>query len=283
MLLAATALPAEARLARGLAIAVLLLPACIPSRRADVIYLASAEDVVERMLSLARVGRGDVVYDLGCGDGRIVIAAARDRGAWGVCNDIDPARITESRRNAEAAGVDDRIRLEEGDLFELDLREATVVTLYLSPAINLRLRPKLFRELKPGTRIVSHNFDMGEWRPDSAVRVAWPTGTTSTVHLWILPADVAGTWEVATPGRRYRVRLEQEFQRLSGTASHGGHTVGLTGAHISGDSIAFALADTLGGEKAILHLRGRTAGGAMDGTLTGVGDSAMGRWRAVRP
>jgi SAM-dependent methyltransferase len=223
------------------------------------------------------------VYDLGCGDGRIVIAAARDRGARGVCNDIDPARITESRRKAEAAGVDDRIRLEEGDLFELDLREATVATLYLSPAINLRLRPKLFRELKPGTRIVSHNFDMGEWRPDSTVRVAWPTGTTSTVHLWIVPADVAGTWEVATPGRRYRVRLEQEFQRLSGTASHGGHTVGLTGAHISGDSIAFALADTLGGEKTVLQLRGRAAGGAMAGTVAGMADSALGRWRAVRP
>jgi hypothetical protein len=124
---------------------------------------------------------------------------------------------------------------------------------------------------------------MAEWRPDSTLRVAWPTGTTSAVHLWFLPADVAGTWEVATPGRRYRVRLEQEFQRLSGTASHAGRTVELTGAQVSGDSVAFTLADTLGGERAILNFRGRVAGGAMNGTVAGGGGSAVGRWRAVRP
>jgi SAM-dependent methyltransferase len=249
----------------------------------DVIYLPSAADVVERMLSIAGVADRDVVYDLGCGDGRIVIAAARDRGARGVCNDIDPARIAESRANAEAAGVGDRVRMEPGDLFELDLREATVVTLYLSPALNVRLRPKLFRELRPGTRIVSHNFDMGAWRPDSTVRVEWPSGTTSSVHLWVLPSDVAGTWEIATPSRRYQVRLEQRFQELSGTASLGGRTVELTGASVRGDSVAFALADTIAGAKAVLRFRGRSAGGGMSGTVAAEGDSAAGRWRAVRP
>ena len=251
----------------------------------DVIYLASAGDVVERMLSLARVGKGDVLYDLGCGDGRIVIAAARDRGARGVCNDIDPARIADSRRNAETAGVAARIRLEGGDLFELDLAEATVVTLYLSPAINRRLRPKLFRELRPGTRVVSHNFDMGEWLPDSTVSVAWPSGTTSAVHLWTIPADVAGTWAIAVSGaaadRRYRVRLEQEFQRLSGTASHNGRPVELSGARVSGDTIAFVVADTVGGGETELRFRGSVRGGAMRGAVDG--DSTRGRWLGVRP
>lgn len=265
----------------------LALTGCFGSRKADVIYLPSAKDVVERMLSLGRVGEGDVVFDLGCGDGRIVIAAVRDRGAErGVCNDIDPARIAESRRNAEAAGVSGRIRLSEGDLFELDLREATVVTLYLSPAINRRLRPKLFRELMPGVRVVSHNFDMGEWRPDSTIRVEWPSGTTSAVHLWTLPADVGGTWDVAVSGigadRRYRVRLEQQFQVLSGTASHDGRSMELSGARVAGTDVRFVLTDSLAGTSAGLRFEGRVSAGAMEGTIA-FGDSARGRWRAARP
>ncbi len=265
----------------------LALTGCFGSRKADVIYLPSANDVVERMLSLARVGDRDVVFDLGCGDGRIVIAAVRDHGAErGVCNDIDPARIAESRRNAEAAGVSDRITLSEEDLFELDLRDATVVTLYLSPAINRGLRPKLFRELMPGARVVSHNFDMGEWRPDSTIRVEWPSGTTSAVHLWTLPADISGTWEVAMAGsgveRRYRVRLEQQFQALSGTASHDGRSIELAAARVVGTSARFVLADTLAGTKAMLRFDGRVSAGAMEGTVA-LGDSVTGRWRAARP
>jgi hypothetical protein len=265
----------------------LALTGCFGSRKADVIYLPSANDVVERMLSLARVGDRDVVFDLGCGDGRIVIAAVRDHGAErGVCNDIDPARIAESRRNAEAAGVSDRITLSEEDLFELDLRDATVVTLYLSPAINRGLRPKLFRELMPGARVVSHNFDMGEWRPDSTIRVEWPSGTTSAVHLWTLPADISGTWEVAMAGsgveRRYRVRLEQQFQALSGTASHDGRSIELAAARVVGTSARFVLADTLAGTKAMLRFDGRVSAGAMEGTVA-LGDSVTGRWRATRP
>lgn len=263
------------------------LSGCSASRRADVIYLPSSANVVQQMLSLARVGEGDVVFDLGCGDGRIVIAAVRDHGARGVCNDIDPARIAESRRNAEAAGVLDRIALDQGDLFELDLREATVVALYLSPALNVRLRPKLFRELRPGARIVSHNFDMGEWRPDSTVSIAWPTGGTSAVHLWILPADVMGTWELAFAGpeggRVYRVRLEQQFQRLTGDASRDGHSIELTAGQVMGDSVSFAMADTLGGAKALLHFRGRVAAGAIEGSVALEGGGPTSSWRAARP
>jgi SAM-dependent methyltransferase len=254
------------------------LAGCGPSRQPGVIYLPSTETVVDRMLALARVGPDDIVYDLGCGDGRIVIAAARDRGARGLCNDIDPARIAESRRNAEAAGVADRIRLDEGDLFDLDLREATVVALYLSPALNLRLRPKLYRELRPGARVVSHNFDMADWRPDSSVRLSWPTGGTSAVYLWTLPADVAGTWEVILPGAgeegQLLLRLAQEFQRTSGTASRGGRAVIVSRVRLVGDSIALALDDTL-------RLRGRVIRGTMEGVVEGAAERR--RWSARRP
>jgi SAM-dependent methyltransferase len=251
-----------------------------------VIYLPSAADVVERMLVLARVAKDDMVYDLGCGDGRIVIAAVARHGARGVCVDIDPARIAESRRNAERAGVTERIRFEEGDLFDADLRDATVVTLYLTPALNRKLRPKLYRELHPGTRIVSHNFDMGDWRPDSLVRVAWPSGTTSTIYSWVLPADAAGSWELALAAagaeRGYRVRFEQQFQQLTGTASAGGRPVALDDAHMKGDSVAFTLTDALDGRKVLLRLRGRVAGALMSGTATIEADTAAGTWRAAR-
>jgi SAM-dependent methyltransferase len=269
----------------GLLACVLL--ACGSSRSADVIYLPSSADVVQQMLSLAQVGDSDVVFDLGCGDGRIVIAAVRERGAQGVCNDIDPARMAESRRNAEAAGVLDRIVVDQGDLFELDLHQGTVVALYLSQVLNVRLRPKLFRELRPGARIVSHNFDMGEWRPDSTATVTWPTGGTSAVHLWVLPADVAGTWEVewADPAgsRTYRVRFEQAFQRLTGSSSHDGHAIELSGAGVRGDSLWFALADTLEGNPTLLHFSGRLAAGAIAGSVRLEGTKRAGRWRAARP
>jgi tRNA G37 N-methylase Trm5 len=132
------------------------------------------------MLRLANVKRGDVVYDLGSGDGRIVIAAAK-RGARGVGIDINPERVEEGTRNARAAKVADRVRFLNQDLFESDLGEATVVTLYLLPRLNLKLRPKLLAELKPGTRVVSHGFDMGDWKPDRTVMV----GDTA-IHLWTI-------------------------------------------------------------------------------------------------
>lgn len=153
-----------------------------PKRPPDVWWEPSSEPVVAAMLKLAKVTPKDVVYDLGCGDGRIVIAAARDFGARGVGIDIDPKRIEESIENARKAGVTDRVRFIEDDLFEADIREATVVTLFLWPSLNLKLRPKLLKELKPGTRVVSHIHDMGEWAPDAqqVVNGAW-------IYLWIIP------------------------------------------------------------------------------------------------
>ena len=149
----------------------------------DVPFVPTPNDVVAGMLRLANVKSGDVVYDLGCGDGRIVIAAARRaKGVRAVGIDIDPRRIADAEENARKAGVADRTRFIREDLFKADLREATVVTLYLLPSLNVRLRPKLLAELSPGTRIVSHGFDMGDWKPVRAERAG-----TSDIYLWIVP------------------------------------------------------------------------------------------------
>jgi SAM-dependent methyltransferase len=153
---------------------------------ADVPYVQTPEPVVDAMLEAADVQAGDLVYDLGCGDGRIVIAAAKKRGARGVGVDIDPDLVRESVENAEKAGVSDRVKFLQQDLFETDLREATVVMLYLLPHINQRLLPKLLAELKPGTRIVSHQFDMGYWRPDRVVNVPTPSGER-IIYFWVVP------------------------------------------------------------------------------------------------
>ncbi len=158
-----------------------------PLRAPDVRYEPTPPDVIQVMLRLANVKPGDVVYDLGCGDGRIVIAAVRQSGARGVCVDIDPERIVESRENARTAGVTDRIRFLNQDLFVTDIGEATVVMLFLSPEINLKLRPILLRELKPDARIVSHWHDMGDWKPQETVRVQ-SGGWERPVYFWTIPA-----------------------------------------------------------------------------------------------
>lgn len=150
-------------------------------------YEPTTPDVVEVMLRLGEVKHGDVVYDLGCGDGRIVIAAIRAGASQGVCVDIDPVRIAESRRNAQQAGVAERVRFVNQDLFTVELSDATLVMLFLSPDFNLRLRPKLQRELKPGARVVSHWHSMGDWQPQETVRVT-SEGRERSIYLWTLPA-----------------------------------------------------------------------------------------------
>ncbi|WNG47062.1 methyltransferase domain-containing protein [Archangium minus] len=148
----------------------------------EVPFVPTHQDDVERMLELARVRPGDVVYDLGSGDGRIVITAVRKYGARGVGVDIDPERIAEANENARRAGVEDRVEFRQGDLFDADIGEASVVTLYLLPSVNERLKPKLLAELKPGTRIVSHDFDMGDWKPVKQLET-----NGSTLYLWVVP------------------------------------------------------------------------------------------------
>jgi len=152
----------------------------------DVPYVPTPQTVVDEMLKLAAVAKDDVVYDLGSGDGRIVITAAKKYGVRGVGVDIDPERVKEANANALQASVTDRVRFIEQDLFQTDLKEASVVTLYLLPEVNLRLRPKLWRELKPGTRVVSHAFDMGDWKPEKTVQVEG-----RTIYYWVIPKDVA--------------------------------------------------------------------------------------------
>lgn len=156
-----------------------------PQRDPDVVYVPTPPEVVDQMLSIAKVTGDDVLYDLGSGDGRIPITAAKRFGTRGVGIDIDPQRIQEAKANAEKAGVTDKVEFLQQDLFESDFSEATVVTLYLLPSLNVKLRPKLLRELKPGTRIVSHDFDMGDWKPERVVQT--PDG--STVYFWTVPEE----------------------------------------------------------------------------------------------
>ena len=165
-----------------------LLRAVAQDRRPEVPYVPTPNEVVEAMLRLAQVSKNDVVYDLGCGDGRIVIAAAQKFGALGVGVDIDPERIKECNENARKAGVTERVKFLQQDLFDTDLSEATVVTLYLLPDVNLRLRPKLLHDLKPGTRIVSHAFDMGDWKPEKVVNVSGEE-MERTIYYWVVPSS----------------------------------------------------------------------------------------------
>jgi len=152
----------------------------------DVPYVPTPQEVVDAMLQLADVTSDDIVYDLGCGDGRIVITAASKRGARGVGFDINPERIAEANENAKTAGVTDRVRFTEENLFDADISDATVVTLYLLSSVNLKLRPKLWRELKPGTRVVSHMFDMGDWEPEKQITV-----DGRRVYLWTIQENRA--------------------------------------------------------------------------------------------
>jgi SAM-dependent methyltransferase len=166
-----------------------------PVRAPDVPYVPTTEQAVQAMLKLADVKKTDIVYDLGCGDGRIVIAAANKYGARSVGIDINPVRISEAKENARKAGVERLVRFEENDLFQADIHEASVVTLFLLSDVNLKLRPRLLRELKPGTRIISNTFDMGDWKPEKTVTVDDSpsddndySGLSKTLYLWTVPA-----------------------------------------------------------------------------------------------
>ena len=155
-------------------------------REPDVIYVPTPQNVVDAMLKLANVHSGDVVYDLGCGDGRVVVTAAKQYGVRGVGIDINPERIAEAQENVRKNEVTNRVTIRNEDLFEADIKEASVVTLYLLTSLNVKLRPKLWRDLKPGTRVVSHSFDMGDWKPEKQMNV-----DGHTIYLWTIPPDAA--------------------------------------------------------------------------------------------
>jgi protein-L-isoaspartate O-methyltransferase len=224
-------------------------------------FITTPDEVVARMLTLAGTSPADYVVDLGSGDGRIVIAAARLHGARGLGVDLNDALVRASRQNAERAGVADLVQFEVRDVFEIDLSRATVVTFYLLPSLVDRLQPKLLEELRPGARIVSHAFPMKGWRPDRAerMRISGPhpgQGDESAIFLWIVPAQVRGEWS----GADWSLRVQQNFQDVEIEAVAAGRQVPIVRARLEGDLISFS------GDG--FAYRGRVQGEAIAGELT---------------
>lgn len=208
-----------------------------PDRYLDVPFVPTDEEAVEAMLKLAKVGPKDVLYDLGSGDGRIVIAAAKERNAHAIGIEIDPVRIADAMEYAGWAGVEYLVDFIEEDIFTADIREATVVTLYLLESVNAQLRPRLLNELRPGTRVVSHAFHMGDWKADDWIKL---NGTT--IYKWVVPAKVAGTWEwKSANGEHYRIKLRQEYQEVSGEAWLGDKKMLLESAELQGPRLELEL------------------------------------------
>ncbi len=225
--------------------------------RLDVIYVPTPQEVVDRMLAIAKVGPGDFMIDFGCGDGRMVVTAAK-LGARGYGVDINPVRIKEANENAKKAGVTDRVEFKIANLFEEDLSKADVMAMYLLTDINIRLRPKILDTMRPGTRIVSHAFDMGDWEPDHRETVAY-----KNIFFWVVPAKVGGNWQV-DGSQKFSVNLDQKYQMLSGKTADGGNVTGrLRGAEIT-------LTVDSGGKKQ--ELKGKVDGNQI------VGDG----WKATR-
>lgn len=269
----------------ALALALWLGPAAAQKTRPDAPFIPTPPAVVAEMLRVAAVGAYDVVYDLGSGDGRIVIAAAKRHGARATGVEYDPRLVAVSRRNAGAAGVADRVRFLEGDLFKVDLSPATVVTVYLLPDVNRKLRDKLLAELRPGTRVVAHDFDMESWRPDRVESFYAPEkhngrGGESRVLLWIVPAEVRGAWRLESaalpaPGE-VQLALGQNFQRIEGEATLGGLSATLREPALRGVLIRFSL--DLGAGP--LAFAGEVRGDEMVGTARGAAGTWP--WRATR-
>jgi SAM-dependent methyltransferase len=214
----------------------------------DVPYVPTPEPVVDKMIELAKVTKDDVAYDFGCGDGRLVIAAVKAGAKHGLGVDIDPQRIKEANENAKAAGVTDKVDFQVKDLFTMDFKDATVLTMYLLPSVNMRLRPKILDEMKPGSRVVSHAFDMEDWEPEQTVTVE-PGG--QTVYMWTVPAKVEGMHEVKlTPTGPQAVNnipatlnLKQAINKVTGTAKINGKESQISDGKLVGNTLTFGVAD----------------------------------------
>jgi len=227
-------------------------------------FITTPEDVVERMLALAGTGPADYVIDLGSGDGRIVIAAARLHGARGLGVEIDGKLVQVSRENAKHAGVSGLAQFEERDVLLTDLSRATVVTIYLLPSLIDRLQPKFLDELRPGTRIVSHAFAMKGWKPDrtESVRLRSPhlrQGDESTIFLWIVPAQARGYWR----GGEWSLRVHQNFQEIEVEATAGGRSIPVSEAKLEGSAISFSGPD--------YSFRGQVGAKSITGEMTRAG------------
>ena len=238
----------------------------------DVIWLPADLVMVNKMLDLARVTDNDTVMDLGSGAGRTVIHAGK-RGARGIGVEFNPDLVAHSRQLAQKEGVADRVTIERGDLFEADLSRATVITLFLLPSINVKLRPKLL-ELKPGTRIISNTFTMDEWQHDETARDETRDNGCSfncLAYLWIIPAKAGGSWQVSSSNGTQELQLKQDFQMVTGTLRMGGKSVPVKG-RLRGDQLTFTAGSA--------QFSGRVAGNALEGNLTAGGKSSP--WRATR-
>jgi SAM-dependent methyltransferase len=265
----------------------LLGTSCHLNRLPDVHFEATPQNVVEEMLEMAKVTKEDMVYDLGCGDGRFVITAAKKFGAQGVGIDIDPKRVKESRENIIEAGVTDRVKIIEDDLFKTNISEATVITLYLLQDLNLKLRPKLLRELQPGSRVVSYVFHMGDWKPDIMKPLK---NSTSYYYIWVIPADVAGIWRwngmTQKGDQPYTLRLKQNFQEVSGHVTiQEGRRIRIIGAQLIGDRLNFVLKyDEANKQKVAMQFNGRVSGNTLHGNMEMIGGPLAGNypWTARR-
>ncbi|MCW5575329.1 MAG: class I SAM-dependent methyltransferase [Burkholderiales bacterium] len=255
-------------------------------------YVPTPQAVVERMLAMAKVTAGDYLIDLGSGDGRIVVTAARKYGTRGFGVDLNPVRIDEANENARRNRVTDKVAFYQRNLFETDLSQATVITMYLLPRVNLQLRPKLL-DLKPGTRLVSHDFDMGDWKADEYVRMDANdkfsgAGGDSDIYLWIVPAKVAGTWrsQLTAGGKpqSYEIRLEQKYQSVGGTVRVNGKPALMQGAKLSGAELSFAFTADINGAPVKHEFSGRVDGGRIAGeaALSGGRLASRAEWIAER-
>jgi ubiquinone/menaquinone biosynthesis C-methylase UbiE len=238
----------------------------------DVPYVPTPHEVVRKMLSLAEVNKNDILYDLGCGDGRIVVTAAKEyKIRKGVGVDIDPERISESKENAREAGVTDRVTFLQKNLFEMDFSEASVLSMYLLPSVNLKLRPKILSDMKPGSRIVSHDFDMGDWTPDKKVDMK-----EHTLYFWVVPANVNGDWNwnfsEEKAKRNYVMQLKQSFQniRTAELSENGINKKTMRDIKLTGDRLEFTVDDDVNGLKGPVNFVGMIK----DNTITGTVESA---------
>jgi Methyltransferase domain len=252
-------------------------------RASDVPYVPTPMNVVDAMLGLASVGPGDYLIDLGSGDGRISIRAATRFGTPGIGVDLDAHLVDTARDDAKKQGVAGKVTFAVRNLFDTDVSRATVVTAYLFQSINIRLRPQLFEQLKPGTRIVTHDFDFGDWQPDQKITIDVPDKAygppRSAIMLWVVPANFAGVWQWSLPGAAgYEARLEQKFQVPVGTVMAQGRPLRLGEARIKGDTISFTVTDASG----VQRYTGRIDGNVISGeAVLRSGEPAV-PWRAER-
>jgi len=229
----------------------------------DVMWLPTPKELVDNMLSMAQVNDQDLLYDLGAGDGVIAITAAKKHGARAVGIEYNPKLAAFAQQKVIEAGVQDKVRIVHGDIFQTDFSQATVLTLYLLPEINYQLRPTILK-MKPGTRVVSHDFDMVEWEPDAITQTA-----RSRAMMWVVPADVAGNWTFQpSSGAPFGVRLEQVFQRIGGVRRFGGLEQALVGAQLQADRLSFQY---VAADQSIHSVKATVQGNRMQGQDTSIG------------